>query len=185
MKKQRRRLGRSLRQRREQEARLARYAIPTIRNLYAQFCARGAVQYAQRYDEALEDFVKLVSIRGVAQIAVNPEATSLFIGTECIEQHDFGGKLRVLGHFIVTITRDPPGYAIENLTPSGEYAHPHARQGDEFCMSDGKHEIKIAIIDGVISAAMNVIMTALWMERGTVTISTPLRAFATWPLKES
>ena len=166
-----------------------RYQGRPLDRQYAQLCALGdPKRYQERYERALEDFVEVLRIEGIVEIGIDWNTMSLVIGTECICVLDDDAQSHRLGHYVLTLTQRPnPAYKVHNTTPirNGEaiIAHPHAMQDSAFCMSNKDAEIKLAITDGTYSVALRILMTALYMRKGTVTRGTPYHSgLVNWPI---
>jgi hypothetical protein len=152
---------------------------------YAHWCAMAEPEeYDRRYRAGLEDFLRLISIDGVEAIGINWENAMLSIGTASIRATDSQGQQRVLGHYLIIISGKPAGYKLESLTPVDGYAHPHASQFGEFCMSSGNLVIKKSIIDGKCSVAVTVLMRALKYDPDNVLRGSSYKSLNQWPLAE-
>jgi hypothetical protein len=163
-------------------------ALPLIRQ-YQIFCAMGDSDNARaRYNAALADLKVLAYLDGVTDVGIRWSDLTLVVGTEHIHIRDVQGIVRDIGAFAIMFTQVPPRYQIFNQTRvvhngSSNTAHPHASQGQEFCMPEGKMAIRHAIVQARFSDAMAYILTALRMKSGTVIPGHPYSGLDTWPKK--
>ena len=154
--------------------------------LNEQYAHLGALgypdEYQERYQHGLKDFVALIMIEGISQVGIAWDVQELIIGTELVCALDTEGVERELGQYTVCFTRS--SYRVTNETRTiGSFGHPHAYQGKEFCMSSGNGLIRTSLKDGRYSVAARMVITALYMKPGTVSIGNPYGTADTrhWP----
>lgn len=155
---------------------------------YAVLMALGdEAEYTVRYEEALEDFARLCHVRDLAHVGVNWHAAELVVATADVHMEDKEGVVRYIGDLLLHIGQNPPSYRVERL--GGGYknqqgdplAHPHARQNNMFCMAGGNKIVLQYIVEGRCSAAVEILLRAVWMREYTVTRGYPFLDLEHWP----
>lgn len=169
-----------------------RFSTYSLHVQYAIFCAlANRMRYEERFAAAQNDFGRLINLPGIAKIGIDWKYEQLLIATEEIILDDSSKYRRKVGHLLFSITQNPATYSVSNIThviqaDNFVFAHPHALQGRQFCMSNATELVRLAINDGKISVAVEYLLAAGFMKPGVVVRSTPYgsAAIQNWPIVE-
>jgi hypothetical protein len=173
-----------------------RYTKLPFREQYAILMALGEPEeYDERYQNAYEDFIELVRVPRLTTVGINWQFAELVLGTEGVSALGSDDELRDLGDLVFMIRQRPADYHVKNIRLRMKLAfgddlyaaHPHARDGQRFCMANMEQAVLTAIADGRCSQAARILVTAAWMKKGSVATGVPYSGaqIDNWPIKQT